>query len=129
LLTWIQVRHAVITQGSLLITGCWLPESCSWARWPVPIHLVFPPPLPVLQAGRDVLYPLLLTFFIWETNQLTLIPSSSLGPLGIELTGCVWRVWGLCLSRALEPHTRHETGRVASGQLGLSYQTDYKKLD
>lgn len=76
-LTWIQVCHAVITQGSTLITGQRLPEGFSQAWWLVPIHLAFHPPPLVQQAGRNIFHTLLLTVLIWDTSQLTPVPSSA----------------------------------------------------
>lgn len=81
-LTWIQVCHAVITQGSAFITGQRLPEGVSQAWWLAPVHLAFHPPL-VQQAGRDIFHTSLLTVLVWDTSQLTL-PSPSL--VGTRLT-------------------------------------------
>lgn len=67
LLTRIQVCHTVVTvtRGrAVTIAGLGLPEGWSPAGWPVTVHLVFPPPPLVQEAGRHILHALLLTLCI-----------------------------------------------------------------
>lgn len=87
LLTWVQVCHAVtVTWGCTVITGHGFPEGFSGARRPISGCLVFPL-LPLVQeAGRNILHPLPLTLFIWETGQHMSVLSTSPCPQDVELS-------------------------------------------
>lgn len=76
-LTWVQVCHAVLTVArghAVPVAGLGLPEGWSPAGWPVTVHLVFPPPPLVQEAGGHVLHALLLALLICRWRQTRLSP-------------------------------------------------------